>query len=102
MVTSRSICALTGKPMRKKNFFKTFIRLSNSDEEEAAKLLLEKGADINGRNKRGLTPLMFAALKGHTSTMKVFIQQPNIDFRAQVSQEKCSFSLACAINWKFS
>lgn len=47
-------------------------------------MLIENGADVNARSKRGLTPLNLSAIKGHTSTLKVLIGNPNIDLSAAV------------------
>ena len=38
---------------------------------EAAKVLLDNGAEPNQTNKNGETALMFAADKGHSETAKV-------------------------------
>ena len=64
--------------------FNPFLTVFFRDEEEAAKLLIENGADVNARSKRGLTPLNLSAIKGHTSTLKVLIGSPNIDLSAAV------------------
>lgn len=42
---------------------------------ETVKLLLEKGADVNARNKWGKTALMYAADEGHTDIVKLLVEK---------------------------
>ena len=49
---------------------------------EAAKLLIEKGADVNARNKDGATPLHAAAFLGHLEVAKLLIEK-GADINAQ-------------------
>jgi len=42
---------------------------------EIIELLIENGADINARNKRGETPLMYAIENGKVQTAKIFIDK---------------------------
>ncbi len=41
---------------------------------EVARLLLERGADVNAKNKHGFTPLHFAAGIGHTDVAKLLLE----------------------------
>ena len=56
------------------------------DREEIVKLLLNAGANVNAKNKKGITPLMIAVAKGHQKAAMVFLKQPNIDPQQQVIQ----------------
>jgi ankyrin repeat protein len=42
---------------------------------ETAKLLIEKGADVNAKNNNGWTPLYAAAIGDHTETVKLLIDK---------------------------
>lgn len=50
-----------------------------SGKDEAIKYLLDKGADINARNKLGDTPLHRAVWRSHTSTVKLLLDCPSVD-----------------------
>ncbi|XP_019848978.1 PREDICTED: E3 ubiquitin-protein ligase MIB2-like [Amphimedon queenslandica] len=65
------------------------------DEEEAAQLLIDNGADVNARSKRGMTALNLSAIKGHTSILKVLIRDQNIDLSAADSEGNTP--LHCAV-----
>ena len=56
----------------------------NRDREEIIELLLNAGANINTKNKKGITPLMIASAKGQTKVMKLFLKRLNIDLQQQV------------------
>ena len=43
-------------------------------QNEAAKILLDNGANVNYKNKNGLTTLMFAAMKGQSKVVKVLLE----------------------------
>jgi len=64
------------------------IRLANEDEEVKKKYpdsptvgqkLIEAGAEINGTNEDGFTPLMLAARNGHTKSVEFLLQCADID-----------------------
>lgn len=44
-------------------------------QTEAAKLLIEKGADVNAQNRDGATPLHSAAFLGRTETVKLLLEK---------------------------
>ena len=44
----------------------------NTEEVER---LLNAGLDVNQQNELGLTPIYFAALRGHTETVKLLIER---------------------------
>ena len=64
--------------------FASSICLSSSDEDEAAKLLLDHGARVNSTNKKGATPLIIAAVKGHHSVLRILTNHPQIKLHEQV------------------
>ena len=55
-----------------------------SDEDEAAKLLMDAGANVNSRNQKGATPLIIAAVKGHYSVLRLLASHPSILLHEQV------------------
>ena len=48
---------------------------ANQDDAELVKLLLDHGADIDGRGKGGLTPLHLAAKEGCAAAAAILIEQ---------------------------
>ena len=62
----------------------TVFCLNSSDEDEVAKLLLERGAKINTLNGKGATPLIIAAVKGHYSVLRILANHPDIRLHEQV------------------
>lgn len=60
------------------------IVLSPSDEDESAKLLIDHGANVNSTNKKGATPLIIAAVKGHYSVLRILANHPEIKLHEQV------------------
>ena len=58
--------------------------IHHSDEDEAAQVLLDNGANVNARSRRGLTALNISAAKGNISVLKVLLKHPNIDIHVQV------------------
>ena len=57
-----------------------------SDEDEVAKLLLDRGAKINTLNGKGATPLIIAAVKGHYSVLRILANHPSIQLHEQVGR----------------
>ena len=55
-----------------------------SNQPEAAKLLLDAGANINCKNRKGNTPLMIAGAVGHYTLLAVLANHPKIDLQAEV------------------
>ncbi len=53
---------------------KDLIRCTIDGRIEQVKTLLDKGADVNSKNKLGNTPLMFAANIGNTELVKLFVK----------------------------
>ena len=58
--------------------------LSSSDEDEAAKLLIDHGAKVNSTNDDGETPLIIAAGNGHHSVLRVLTNHPQTKLHEQV------------------
>jgi ankyrin repeat protein len=46
---------------------------------DAARLLLQKGADVEAKSKSGVTALMIAATMGHTDVVRLLVQEGNAD-----------------------
>ena len=63
---------------------------TSSDENEATQLLIDHGAKVNSTNKKGATPLIIAAVKGHHSVLRILANHPQIQLHVQVSQHQCS------------
>ena len=59
---------------------------SSRDEDEAAQLLIDHGANVNCTNKKGATPLLISALKGTVSVLKLLLRQPSINIHLQVTR----------------
>ncbi|KAL3278379.1 hypothetical protein HHI36_013707 [Cryptolaemus montrouzieri] len=64
--------------------------------EELVELLLNRGADIEHRDKKGFTPLILAATAGHEKVVEILINH-NADIEAQSERTKDTpLSLACS------
>ena len=57
----------------------------SSDEDAAAQLLIDHGANLNSINKKGATPLIVAAIQGHQSVLRVLVSHPKTKLHQQVS-----------------
>ena len=57
---------------------------SSSNHYETAKLLLEKGSDVNEKILEGATPIHIAAISGYSRLLRLFLQQPNCQINATV------------------
>lgn len=66
-----------------------------SDEDVAAKILIDAGANLNAKNHKGATPMIIAAVKGHVSVLKLLANHPNIQMTEQV---QC---LVYTLQWDF-
>ncbi|KAK9744180.1 Ankyrin repeats (3 copies) [Popillia japonica] len=64
--------------------------------EELVELLLQRGADIEHRDKKGFTPLILAATAGHEKVVEILLNH-NADIEAQSERTKDTpLSLACS------
>lgn len=64
--------------------------------EELVELLLNRGADIEHRDKKGFTPLILAATAGHEKVVEILLNH-NADIEAQSERTKDTpLSLACS------
>lgn len=64
--------------------------------EELVELLLNRGADIEHRDKKGFTPLILAATAGHEKVVDILLNH-NADIEAQSERTKDTpLSLACS------
>lgn len=50
-----------------------------SDEDVIAKLLIDAGAKVNSKNHKEASPMIIAAVKGHTSVLRVLTSHPDIE-----------------------
>ena len=57
---------------------------SSSDEDEATKLLIDHGAQLNPINKKGATPLIIAAATGNCSVLRILANNPQTRLHEQV------------------
>ena len=55
-----------------------------SNQPEAAKLLLDAGANINCKNRKGNAPLMIAGAVGHYTLLAMLANHPKLDLQAEV------------------
>ena len=58
--------------------------LLSSGNIEAAKLLIDAGADVNSKNCENSVPLKLAAVAGHVGMVKYLASHPNIKLHEQV------------------
>lgn len=56
-----------------------------SNDEQAACLLINAGADVNHKNTLGFTPVEVAATIGHCRILKLLVKHPKIHLDSQVS-----------------
>ena len=66
---------------------------SDQGNEDMIKLLLEFGADVNGTNSEGVTPLMFACIKGHLQIVRLLVESGALVFQSDRS-DSCSLVYA--------
>lgn len=79
MLYIQCVCTSVGK-----GSLETFY-CTSSDENEATQLLIDRGAKVNSTNKKGATPLIIAAVKGHHSVLRILAKHPQIQLHVQVS-----------------
>ena len=75
-----------------------YMCLQYSDEDEIAKMLIDAGAKVNSKNHKDATPMIIAAVKGHTSVLRILANHPDIELSAQVSLEFPSHFLIATWN----
>lgn len=63
------------------------------DRKAIAKLLLEKGANVNAKNKNRVTPLHFAAYEGHEDIVQLLIEK-GADVNAKNKDKKTAAQVA--------
>ena len=59
-----------------------------SNQDDAAKLLLDAGADVNCKNAVGIFPLTLCTALGNYRVMKLFANHPKVNLHNQVYGEK--------------
>lgn len=47
-------------------------------------MLIDGGAKVNSKNHKEATPMIIAAVKGHTSVLKILAHHPDINLADQV------------------
>ncbi len=62
-----------------------------------AKILLERGADLEARNQQGATPLFMAAMNGKTDILKILIEK-NADKEARNNAHQTALMIAAEKN----
>ena len=60
-----------------------------------AKLLIDAKAHVNARNKRDVTPLIVAAVKGHISVLRLLVAHPEIHLSDQVGPVCSVWQMIC-------
>ncbi len=56
---------------------------TNKRKDDVVKALIDHGANVNITDNNGWTPLMFAAEKGHLTTVQALLSAPQIDINAK-------------------
>ena len=63
------------KDRKQKKLNKAFRKAASKGNVDEARDLFMSGADVNSQNWRGLTPLHFAAAKGHAHMIKFLLKE---------------------------
>jgi ankyrin repeat protein len=63
----------------------TIYYIANVHPAMKMKQLIDHGAKVNSTNKKGATPLIIAAVKGHHSVLRILAFHPQIQLHLQVS-----------------
>ncbi len=75
---------------------KAIVRYGNSGPTlDVINLLIEKGLDVNARDKDGCTPLITAAYVGHVAVVKLLVEK-GADINAKTKEGKTALSVAQA------
>ena len=56
----------------------------NSDQEPAARLIINAGTDVNYKNSQGLSPICSAVANESNSLIKLLALSPGVDLSGQV------------------
>ncbi|KPM02538.1 Ankyrin repeat and KH domain-containing protein [Sarcoptes scabiei] len=69
----------------------------SNGHDDAVKCLINKGADIEHKNKKGLTPLIVAAANGHVSIIEILLNHgAELESLTDVSKDT-ALSVACSL-----
>ena len=64
---------------------------------DVARLLLDKGADVNRANKNGWTPLSIACSKGHVDAVRLLLDKKGAEVDRAGEDDKTPLWIACFI-----
>jgi len=70
-----------------------FASYSNYDQREIVRMLIERGADVNIKNSKGMTALMIASRGGRTEIVRMLIER-GADVNIKNSNGKTALMLA--------
>ncbi len=60
-----------------------FLEGVSAGRAEIVQMMLDRGANVNAANSKGVTALMIAGFKGHSEVVKLLLNQPNLNLSAR-------------------
>ena len=99
-VRTEVIGEIVWKEMLVKNwqFFpgKCFVDMCKEGDLEGVRAALQKGTDVNAKDKHGQTGLMVALSSNHNSVVELLLKSPNIDVNQKDNWGSCALHLAAS------